>query len=73
MDESQEIIGNRKRVHNEIRVEALVIKNTDFNAVATSQNLSPEEAEVPKFDQERSIADTIALKRFICRIFIAKT
>ncbi len=64
MDESREIIGNRKRVCNEIRVEALVIKNTDFNAVVTSQNLSSEEAEVFKFDQERSIADTIALKHF---------
>ena len=64
MDESRGVIGNRKRVHNEIRVEALVIKNTDFNAVATSRNLSPEEADVLKFDQERSIADTMALKRF---------
>ncbi|CAI2179008.1 9148_t:CDS:2, partial [Funneliformis geosporum] len=36
MDESREVIGNRKRVHNEVRVEALVIKNTNFNAVATS-------------------------------------
>ena len=64
MDESQGVIGNRKRVRNEIRVEALVIKNTDFNAVATFQNLSPEEAKVLKFNQEHSIADTIALKRF---------
>ena len=59
MDESQGVIGNRKKVRNEIRVGALVIKNTDFNAVATSRNLSPEEAEVLKFDQEHSIADTI--------------
>ncbi|CAI2176198.1 10542_t:CDS:2 [Funneliformis geosporum] len=44
------IVRNCKRVHNEIRVEALVIKNTDFNTVATFQNLSPEEAEVLKFD-----------------------
>src|SRR5256885_17239030 len=36
MDESREIIGNRKKVRNEVRVEALVIKETDFNAVATS-------------------------------------
>ena len=64
MDESRGVIGNHKRVHNEIRVEALVIKNTDFNAIATSWNLSPEEAEVLKFDQERSIADTMALKCF---------
>ncbi len=64
MDKSRGVIGNRKKVRNKIRVEALVIKNTDFNAVATSQNLSPEEAEVLKFDQERSIADTMALKHF---------
>ena len=50
MDESWGVIGNRKRICNEIRVEALVIKETDFNAVATSQNLSLEEAEVLKFD-----------------------
>ncbi|EXX53158.1 hypothetical protein RirG_246580 [Rhizophagus irregularis DAOM 197198w] len=47
-----------------VRVEALVIKETDFNAVTTSQNLSLEKAEVLKFDQERSIADTIVLKCF---------
>ncbi|CAG8808589.1 33142_t:CDS:2 [Gigaspora margarita] len=64
MDESRSVIENRKRVRNEIRAEALVIKNTDFNTVATSQNLSHEEAEVLKFDQEHSIPDTIALKRF---------
>jgi len=64
MDESRGVIGNRKKVRNEIRVETLVIKNTDFNAVATSQNLSPEEAEVLKFDQEFSIADIMALKCF---------
>ena len=50
MDGSQGVIRNCKRVRNEIRVEALVIKNTDFNAVVTSQNLSPEEAEVLKFN-----------------------
>ncbi|GBC13420.2 hypothetical protein GLOIN_2v1884291 [Rhizophagus irregularis DAOM 181602=DAOM 197198] len=64
MDESQGVIGNRKKVHNEVRVEALVIKETDFDAVATSQNLDPKEAENLKFDQERSIPDTMALKRF---------
>src|SRR6266540_824269 len=64
MDESRGVIGNRKKVRNEIRVEALVIKNTDFNAVATSRNLSPEEAEVIKLDQDFSITDTIALKCF---------
>ncbi len=64
MNKSQGVIGNRKRVHNKIRVEALVIKNTDFNAVVTSQNLSPEEAKVLKFNQEHSIADTIAFKHF---------
>ncbi|CAG8825093.1 28263_t:CDS:2 [Gigaspora margarita] len=67
MDENRGVIGNRKRVRNEIRVEALVIKETEFNAVATSRNLDPEEAEILKFDQERSIADTIALKRFYMR------
>ena len=72
MDESRGVIGNRKRVRNKIRVEALVIKNTDFNAVATSRNLSPEEAEVLKFDQERSIADTMALKRFYMRNLYCK-
>src|SRR2546423_14791581 len=61
---SRGVIRNRKRIRNEIRVEALVIKETDYNAVATSRNLSPEEAEILKFDQERSIADTMALKRF---------
>ena len=60
MNESQGVIRNCKRVRNEIRVEALVIKNTDFNAVATSWNFSSEEAEILKFDQEYSIADIIA-------------
>ena len=64
MDESRGVIGNRKKVHNEVRIGALVIKEADFSAVATSQNLDPEEAEILKFDQERSIADTIALKHF---------
>ena len=64
MDESRGVIGNRKKIRNEVRVETLVIKETDFDAVATSQNLSPEEAEILKFDQERSIPDTMALKRF---------
>ncbi|GBB99545.1 hypothetical protein RclHR1_35580001 [Rhizophagus clarus] len=67
VDESRGVIENRKKVCNEVRVEALVIKETDFNAVATSQNLDSEEAEVLKFDQERSIADTMALKRFYMR------
>ncbi|POG70233.1 uncharacterized protein OCT59_001161 [Rhizophagus irregularis] len=72
MDESRGVIGNRKRIRNEVRVEALVIKETDFNAVATSQNLSLEEAEVLKFDQERSIADTMTLKRFYMRNLYCK-
>ncbi|GES92568.1 hypothetical protein GLOIN_2v1770212 [Rhizophagus clarus] len=50
VDESRGVIGNRKKVHNEVRVEALVIKETDFNAVTTSRNLDSEEAEVLKFD-----------------------
>ncbi|RIA89294.1 hypothetical protein C1645_825059 [Glomus cerebriforme] len=37
--------------------EALVIKETDFNTVATSQNLDLEEAKILKFDQKHSIAD----------------
>ncbi|CAJ0861294.1 5748_t:CDS:1, partial [Entrophospora sp. SA101] len=64
MDVSRGIIGNRKKVRNEIKAEALVIKDTDFDAVATSRNLSPEEAEFLKLDQERSVEDTMALKRF---------
>jgi hypothetical protein len=72
MDESQGVIRNRKKVRNEIRVEALVIKETDFNAVATSQNLDPEEAENLKFDQERSISDTMTLKHFYMRNIYGK-
>ena len=64
MDESRGVIGNRKKVRNEVRVEALIIKETDFDAVATSRNLDLEETENLKFDQERSIPDTMALKRF---------
>ncbi|UZO10992.1 uncharacterized protein OCT59_002569 [Rhizophagus irregularis] len=59
-------------VRNEVRVEALVIKETDFDAVATFQNLDPEEAENLKFDQERSIPDTMALKRFYMRNIYGK-
>ncbi|GES93705.1 hypothetical protein GLOIN_2v1762477 [Rhizophagus clarus] len=61
-----------KLFRNEVRVETLVIKETDFNAVATSQNLNPEEAEVLKFDQECSIADTMALKYFYMRNLYCK-
>ncbi|PKK63189.1 hypothetical protein RhiirC2_789265 [Rhizophagus irregularis] len=64
MDDSQGVIGNRKKIRNEVRIGALVIKEADFSAVATSRNLDPEEAEILKFDQERSIADTMALKYF---------
>ncbi|RIA87801.1 hypothetical protein C1645_827280 [Glomus cerebriforme] len=64
--ESQSIIRYYKKVCNEIKAEALVIKNTDFNAVATFQNLSPKEAKILKFDQEYSIANTMTLKYFIC-------
>ncbi|CAI2193576.1 5160_t:CDS:2, partial [Funneliformis geosporum] len=67
MDESRDVIRNCKIIRNEVRVEALVIKESDFDAVATSQNLSPEEAENLKFDQEHSIPDTMALKRFYMR------
>ena len=44
----------------------------DFNAVATSWNLSLEEAEVLKFNQKCSIADTMALKRFYMRNLYCK-
>ncbi|CAJ0845541.1 7602_t:CDS:1 [Entrophospora sp. SA101] len=64
MDESRGVIGIRKKVRNEIRAEVSVIKHTDFDAVATSRNLTPEEAEFLKLDSERSVADTMALKRF---------
>ncbi|RGB21867.1 hypothetical protein C1646_777093 [Rhizophagus diaphanus] len=76
IDESLAVITFIEVEHQKclsVRVEALVIKEMDFNVVATSQNLSLEEAEVLKFNQEHSIADTMALKRFICRIFIVKT
>ena len=36
IDESWGVIGNHKKVRNEVRVEALVIKEMDFNAVVTS-------------------------------------
>ncbi|CAI2186913.1 18969_t:CDS:2, partial [Funneliformis geosporum] len=61
---------NCKRIRNKVRVEALVIKEMDFNAIATSQKLSPKEAEIVKFDQEHSIANTMVLKHFICEIFM---
>ncbi|CAG8852447.1 20192_t:CDS:2, partial [Gigaspora margarita] len=67
IDESRGVIENHKRIHNVVRVEALVIKEIDFNTVATSRNFDSEEAKILKFDQERSIADTIALKRFYMR------
>ena len=44
----------------QVIIRMFLIKKMDFNAVATFQNLSLEEAEVLKFDQERSIADTMA-------------
>ncbi|CAI2186625.1 9108_t:CDS:2, partial [Funneliformis geosporum] len=72
MDESRGVIGNCKKVCNGIRVEALVIKETDFNAVATFRNLDPEEAENLKFDQERSILDTIAFKCFYIQNIYAR-
>ncbi|CAG8774055.1 6958_t:CDS:2, partial [Cetraspora pellucida] len=40
---------------------------TDFDAVATFQNLDPKEAENLKFDQEHSIPDTMTLKCFYMR------
>ena len=72
MDESQRVIGNHKKVRNEVRVEALVIKETDFDAVATSRNLDFEEAENLKFDQECSIPNTMALKHFYMRNIYGK-
>ncbi|CAJ0847115.1 9_t:CDS:2 [Entrophospora sp. SA101] len=64
MDESRGVIGICKKVCNEIRAEVSIIKHTDFDAVATSRNLTPEEAEFLKLDSERSVADTMALKHF---------
>src|SRR6185312_13956397 len=64
MDESRGVIGIRKTVRNEIRTEVSVIKNTDFETIANSRNLTLEEAEFLKLDSERSVADTMALKRF---------
>ncbi|GES82671.1 hypothetical protein GLOIN_2v1790944 [Rhizophagus clarus] len=64
---------NRKKVCNEVRVETtLVIKETDFIAVATFQNLDTEEIENLKFDHERFIPDTIALKRFYMQNIYSK-
>ncbi|CAI2182306.1 2877_t:CDS:1, partial [Funneliformis geosporum] len=50
MDESQRVIGNYKRIYNKVKVKVLVIKETDFNVIATSQNLNSKEAENLKFD-----------------------
>ncbi|CAI2185296.1 18367_t:CDS:2 [Funneliformis geosporum] len=50
IDKSQEVIGNRKRICNVVKVEVLVIKETDFDAINIFQNLDPEEAENLKFD-----------------------
>ncbi len=59
IDESWGIIKYYKKVHNKIKAEALIIKNTDFNAVVTFWNLNSKEAENLKFDQKRSILDTV--------------
>ncbi|CAG8749569.1 25777_t:CDS:1, partial [Gigaspora rosea] len=64
IDEGQGIIGNRKKIRNWVRAKALDIKETDFSAIATARNLSPEEAEFLKLDQERSVEDMMALKHF---------
>ncbi|CAG8577663.1 1947_t:CDS:2 [Gigaspora margarita] len=40
MDESQGVIGNCKRIHNEVRVEVLVIKETDFNACSIADTMA---------------------------------
>ncbi|GBC10575.1 hypothetical protein RclHR1_09730011 [Rhizophagus clarus] len=82
VDESLAIITfieveHQKRLSARYFIEKLcnliaIIKETDFNAVATSQNLNPEEAEVLKFDQECSIADTMALKYFYMRNLYCK-
>ena len=44
----------------------------DFNAVATSRNFDLEEAENLKFDQERSIPNTMTLKHFYMRNIYGK-
>ncbi|CAG8469495.1 3611_t:CDS:10 [Scutellospora calospora] len=78
MDKNKEIIGNHKKVHNEIKAEALVIKNTDFDAVATSRNLTSEKAKFLKLNSKCSVADTIVLnplkprKHFLCLSYFYK-
>ncbi|CAG8634115.1 42958_t:CDS:2, partial [Gigaspora margarita] len=72
MDESRGVIGIHKEVCNEIRTKVLVIKHTDFEAIVTSRNLTLEEAEFLKLDSECSVADTIALKHFLCKIFMVE-
>ncbi|CAG8473724.1 3083_t:CDS:10, partial [Cetraspora pellucida] len=44
--------------------KALDIKKTDFNAIATAQNLSSKEAEFFKLNQGCFVEDTIVLKHF---------
>ncbi|CAG8851580.1 7550_t:CDS:2, partial [Racocetra persica] len=61
-----------EKLYSLIASTTLVIKETDFDAVATSQNLDPKEAKNLKFDQERSIPDTIALKHFYIRNIYGK-
>ncbi|CAG8528766.1 4329_t:CDS:2, partial [Diversispora eburnea] len=53
-----------KKVRNEIKAEVSVIKHTDFEAVATSRNLTPKEAKILKLDSECSVVDTMTLKHF---------
>ncbi|CAI2191270.1 178_t:CDS:2 [Funneliformis geosporum] len=48
-------------------ITTLVIKKTDFDAIAIFWNLDPKEAENLKFDQECSIPDTMTLKHFYMR------
>ncbi|CAJ0902392.1 14640_t:CDS:2, partial [Entrophospora sp. SA101] len=64
LEETQEVIDIRKTVRNEIKAEALVIKHTDFETIATARNLTLGEAESLKLNSERSVADTMALKHF---------
>ncbi|CAG8518535.1 8798_t:CDS:2, partial [Diversispora eburnea] len=55
MDESRGVIEIRKKIRNEIRAEVSVIKHTDFEAIATSRNLTSEKAEILKLDSEHFV------------------
>ncbi|KAF0528479.1 helicase [Gigaspora margarita] len=65
LNKTQEVIGIHKKVYNEIRAKVSVIKYMDFETIATSRNLTLEEAESLKLNSECSVADTMAGPRAI--------